>query len=111
MAGLEVKTRADINWGWYGTDVWQSQLDRYAARAAQLDAGQAPLYLVVAASNRALVEQKLTATGEWRIASAESWTVLTLDELLERAPEAQVVPADAAAAGAVRLLTSLLAEP
>ena len=111
LAGLEVKTRANINWGWYGTERWQSQLDRYADRAREIGGERAPLYLIVAEANRERVERELSAIGEWRIASASRWTVLTLQELLQRVPEPLASSRASSQGPAVELLGSLLAEP
>lgn len=111
LAGLEVKTRANINWAYYGTEVWQSQLDRYAWRAKDVGGGQAPLYLLVDATNKKRVLDELAADGEARITSAGRWSVLTLHELLERAPQLPAVAHPVPPGAAAQLLDSLLAEP
>lgn len=114
LAGLEVKTRAHVNWGWYGTEDWHSQLDCYARRTKEIDAGDAPLYLVVDTTNKARIERELAAEGEWRIASASRWSVLTLTELLHLAPaqdDAGPALVGGPAAAAVDLLTSMMSEP
>ncbi len=111
LAGLEVKTRANINWGWFDTEVWQSQLDRYGRRTEEIGGGQAPLYLVVASTNEDRVKRELAATGESRIASASRWTVLTLEDLLKLSPGPPPTTDASVQGPAVELLTSLLAEP
>ncbi len=108
-AGIEVKTRANINWGYYGSDTWQSQLDRYADRANELGAEDAPLCLLVSSTNEAKVKAELAATGDARIQSQERWKVRTLEDLLALAgPE----PAGLVSGNhpAVELLASLLTD-
>lgn len=110
VAGIEVKTRANINWGRYGTATEQSQLDRYAARATEIGADAAPLYLVVDSTKKELILRKLSDS---RIVSSDRWSVLTLDELLDLAPRSKRAASAQASAQepAVQLLASLLAKP
>jgi len=114
LAGLEVKTRALINWGWYGTETFQSQLDRYVRRTEEIGAADAPLYLVVDTTNKGKIEDELAAIDESRIASAHRWSVLTLTDLLERAPAwpvADTASIDGTTGPVVDVLISLLSEP
>ena len=111
LAGLEVKTRANINWGWYGTEVWQSQLDRYARRTEEVAGELAPLYLVVASTNKDWVNRELSAIGDLRIESASRWTVLTVEDLLDRHPGPPATSDGSQQEPAIELLASLLAEP
>ena len=108
-AGIEVKTRANINWGYYGSEVWQSQLDRYADRVSEIGGEAAPLYLLVSSTNQAKVKTELAGTGDAEVRSKDRWEVITLDKLLALAdPD----PASRVTANhpAVELLTSLLTD-
>lgn len=108
LAGLEVKTRAGINWGEYGTPGRRcSQLDRYAERVDEIGASDAPLYLVVGSANEKRVRRQLEPDAESRIESGARWRVLSLEDLLHFVPEHDPVAAEDPA---LVLLLRLLAQ-